>query len=183
MTTGRTVVGLVWGQTPRGVIGRDNAMPWHVPEDLARFKQLTSGHPVVMGRATWESLPERSRPLPGRTNVVLSRTPGLELAGALVVPDLPTALAAAAAAPGGDEVWVMGGGAVYAQALEVADRAEVTVIDLDVAGDTYAPHLPPDRWRLVDADPAGGWRQSARGPRYRFQSYRRTDVPRAGTAG
>jgi dihydrofolate reductase len=168
------VVGLVWGQTPRGVIGRDNAMPWHVPEDLARFKRLTSGHPVVMGRATWESLPDRSRPLPGRTNVVLSRTPGLELPGALVVGDLTTALAVAAASPGGDEVWVMGGGAVYAQALEVADRVEVTVLAVDVPGDTYAPPLPPDRWRLVEAEPAGGWQQSARGPRYRFESYRRS---------
>lgn len=102
-------VALVWAQSPRGVIGRDGALPWHVPEDLAHFKALTAGHPVVMGRATWESLPPRSRPLPGRTNVVLSRTAGLELPGASVATGLDDALALAAAAAGGDEIWVVGG--------------------------------------------------------------------------
>ncbi|MCR6689679.1 dihydrofolate reductase [Cellulomonas sp.] len=166
-------VALVWAQSPRGVIGRDGALPWHVPEDLAHFKALTAGHPVVMGRATWESLPPRSRPLPGRTNVVLSRTAGLELPGASVATGLDDALALAAAAAGGDEIWVVGGGAVYALALPRADRIEVTVVDDDVDGDTCAPHLPPAQWRLTAVDPAAGWHTSTRGARYRFQSYRR----------
>ncbi|WP_146841918.1 dihydrofolate reductase [Cellulomonas composti] len=168
-------VGLIWAQSPTGVIGVDGALPWHVPEDLAHFRAVTTGRPVVMGRATWESLPEAYRPLPGRRNVVLSRS-GFEAPGALVVDELPAALAAARASgtsQGSDEVWVVGGGAVYAAALPLADRVEVTVVDVGTAGDTHAPHLRPDEWRLVGADPAGGWHTSRTGLRYRFQSYRR----------
>lgn len=167
---------LVWAQSPTGVIGVDGALPWRVPEDLARFRELTTGHPVVMGRATWDSLPERFRPLPGRTNVVLSRDPGTTAPGALVVTSLADALEAA----GGDdedEVWVIGGGAVYALALPSADRVEITVVDVDVEGDTHAPVLG-EAFALVDASPADGWHTSAEGLRYRFESYRRVpDAP------
>lgn len=169
-------VALVWAQSVAGVIGADGALPWHVPEDLGRFKALTAGHPVVMGRATWDSLPPRLRPLPGRTNVVLSRRLDLELEGALVVHDLPAALAAASRAPGGEQVWVVGGGAVYALALPHADRVEVTVVDVTVAGDTRAPHLPPDEWRRERVEPAEGWSASSSGLGYRFDTYLRTRV-------
>ena len=166
-------VGLIWAQSPTGVIGRDGTLPWHVPEDLAHFRKTTSGRPVVMGRATWQSLPPAFRPLPGRRNVVLSRA-GFAADGALVVDSLEAALHALAGEQGApDEVWVIGGGAVYAAALPLADRVEVTVVDVAGDGDTHAPHLHPDEWRLVSADPAGGWHTSSTGLRYRFQSYRR----------
>ncbi len=176
MTTGERrapEVALVWAQSATGVIGADGAMPWHVPEDLARFRALTGGHPVVMGRATWDSLPPRWRPLPGRTNVVLSRQPGLALDGATVCGDLEAAWEVASAAPGGEQVWVVGGGAVYALALPRADRVELTQIDATVASDTHAPRLDPQEWRLESADPAGAWHTSSSGVRYRFETYRR----------
>lgn len=168
---GAADVALVWAQNPAGVIGVDGGLPWRVPEDMAHFKRLTDGHPVVMGRATWDSLPPRWRPLPGRTNLVLSRSADLELDGATVCADLPDALGRAARAPGGEQVWVVGGGAVYALALPRADRVEVTTVDVEVAGDTYAPHLSPDEWHLASVDPVEGWHTSSSGARYRFESY------------
>jgi len=161
------MLGLIWAQTPDGVIGRDGTLPWRLPEDLARFRALTDGHPVIMGRATWESLPARFRPLPGRDNIVLSRTPGFEAAGARVVSGLDEALAIV----GDRDAWVMGGGAVYAATLARAGRVEVTVVDTTVEGDTWAPPLDPERWRRVASDPEDGWRTSSDGLRFRFDSY------------
>ncbi|MBO9554138.1 dihydrofolate reductase [Cellulomonas sp.] len=163
------MIGLVWAQTPDGVIGRDGTLPWRLPEDLARFRTLTSGHPVIMGRATWESLPARFRPLPGRDNIVLSRTAGYVAEGAHVVDGLDEALALV----GDRDAWVMGGGAVYAEALPRAGRVEVTVVDTTVAdGDTWAPTLDPSRWRRVASDPAAGWHTSTTdGLRFRFETY------------
>lgn len=175
------VIAMIWAQTPERVIGRDGTMPWHVPEDLAHFRAHTHGHPVIMGRRTWESFPARFRPLPGRTNIVVSRTltateeAGAELraAGAVVVPDFGAALAAAAEADGCDTVWVIGGATLYEQALDVALRAEVTVIDADVDGDTHAPLLDA-RWRRTAVDPApDAWLDSASGPRHRFERWER----------
>ncbi|MCV7631485.1 dihydrofolate reductase [Micrococcus luteus] len=175
------VIAMIWAQTPERVIGRDGTMPWHVPEDLAHFRAHTHGHPVIMGRRTWESFPARFRPLPGRTNIVVSRTltateeAGAELraAGAVVVPDFGAALAAAAEADGCDTVWVIGGATLYEQALDVASRAEVTVIDADVDGDTHAPLLDA-RWRRTAVDPSpDAWLDSASGPRHRFERWER----------
>jgi dihydrofolate reductase len=161
-------LGLVWAQTPSGVIGLDGALPWHLPEDLAHFREVTDGHPVVMGRATWLSLPERFRPLPGRENVVLSRDPGFVAHGARVAASLPEALDLVV--PDDAEVWVIGGAAVYAAALPLADRLEVTEVDLDVAGDAFAPAIDPADWDTV----SGPWLTSRSGLRYRFCS----SVPR-----
>ncbi|MBO0900681.1 dihydrofolate reductase [Cellulomonas sp. zg-ZUI222] len=158
------MIGLVWAQTPAGVIGDAGAIPWHVPEDLAHFREVTAGGTVVMGRATWESLPERFRPLPGRRNVVLSRDPGYRAPGAEVLADLDAALRSA------PDVWVIGGGAVYAATLGRADRLEVTVVDLDVPGDTTAPAIGPG-WRLVAGGPDGPWHTSRTGTRYRFDTW------------
>ncbi|UZN04886.1 dihydrofolate reductase [Cellulomonas sp. S1-8] len=160
------MVALVWAQTPDGVIGDAGTIPWHVPEDMAHFRELTAGGTVVMGRATWQSLPERFRPLPGRANVVLSRDVSFEAPGAAVVDDLDAALT------DHPDAWVIGGGAVYAQAVERADRLEVTVVDLDVAGDTRAPDVPPG-WRLVTGGPQAPWLVSRTGTRYRFDTWRR----------
>ncbi|WP_125776203.1 dihydrofolate reductase [Antribacter gilvus] len=164
------MIGLIWGQAldaaGRPVIGAGNTIPWRVPEDFAHFKRITSGHPVVMGRLTWESLPRR--PLPGRTNIVITRTGTLPDDDAVVTRSLDEALAVAAQAPGGDEVWVMGGGRVYADALGLADRLEVTEVDLVVEGDAFAPALDPALWRAVRE---GEWATSSSGVRYRHLTY------------
>lgn len=154
---------LIWAQSVSGVIGRDGGIPWRLPEDQARFKELTHGHRVVMGRLTWESLPASVRPLPGRTNVVVTRDPGYTADGAVVVARLDDAL--------DDEAWVIGGGQIYALALPLAARCEVTEIDVDLPRqdtDAIAPVLD-DTWSVVK----GEWLTSATGLRYRFCSYHR----------
>ncbi|HEY0119781.1 MAG TPA: dihydrofolate reductase [Cellulomonas sp.] len=161
------VLGLIWAQTPAGVIGKGGALPWRVPEDLARFRHVTNGFPVVMGRATWLSLPERNRPLPGRLNVVLSRDAGFVPEGARPAPSMGAALSALSEPDGiDDEVWVIGGAAVYAAALPLADRLEVTEVDVDTDGDAFAPEVDPADWDTA----AGPWLTSRAGPRYRFVS-------------
>ncbi|MES2225425.1 MAG: dihydrofolate reductase [Patescibacteria group bacterium] len=120
-------------------IGRGGRLLWDIPEDMARFKKLTSGHPVIMGRKTWESLPPRFRPLPGRTNIVVSRIEDYFLEGALLAHSLPAAIALAKIAPGGEEVFVIGGGEIYRDALPHADRLYLTLIEDDRDGDTYFP--------------------------------------------
>lgn len=157
-------LGLIWAQSASGVIGRDGGIPWRLPEDQARFKELTLGHRVVMGRLTWESLPASVRPLPARTNVVVTRQPDYRADGADVVGTLEAALTDA-------ETWVIGGAQIYALALPSADRCEVTEIDVDLPprdGDAIAPGLD-DGWSVVK----GQWLTSVTGLRYRFCSYRR----------
>jgi dihydrofolate reductase len=159
-----TAVGLVWAQSKSGVIGRGGDIPWRVPEDLARFKQVTIGHTVVMGRRTWDSLPARVRPLPGRRNIVLSRQADFVADGADVLGSLENALI-------GPEVWVIGGAQIYALALPHATRCEVTEVDIDLPrddDDALAPVLD-EAWR----GETGEWLVSRAGLRYRFHSYRR----------
>ena len=124
-----------------GTIGRDNALPWRLPEDLRRFKALTTGHAIIMGRKTWESL---GRPLPGRRHVVVSRNPGYRADGVTVVGTLAEALAAA-----GSDAYVIGGAMLYAQALPFVDRLELTEIDADFAGDACFPPFDRHQWREV----------------------------------
>ncbi|KQO24432.1 dihydrofolate reductase [Acidovorax sp. Leaf76] len=133
---------LIYARAANGIIGKDNALPWHLPEDMAHFKQLTQGCPVVMGRRTWDSLPPRFRPLPGRTNIVVTRQGDWQAEGAHRAGSLQEALAQCNA---GQTVWVIGGAQVYAEALPLADRLEVTEIDRDFEGDAYAPALG-DAW-------------------------------------
>jgi dihydrofolate reductase len=166
-------IGLIWAQARGGVIGRDGTMPWHLPEDLAHFRDLTRGCRVVMGRATWQALPERFRPLPDRHNVVLTRQQGLVLPGAEVTGSLSEALGGLGdAAAGGSTVWVIGGGQVYAATMHYAHRLCVTEIDDEVDGDTYAPAIDGE-WLLVSRDSDAGWQLSRTGLRYRFREYRR----------
>lgn len=158
------MLGLIWAQTPTGVIGRDNTIPWRIPEDTAHFKAVTTGHPVVMGRRTWDSLPPRFRPLADRRNIVVTRDRDWSADGAEVAHSLDDALVLA----GDGETWVMGGGEIYAAALDRADRVEVTEVDLDVDGDAYAPVLGPG-WV---AGHTGDWQDSSRdGTRFRFVTY------------
>ncbi|WP_395243452.1 dihydrofolate reductase [Agromyces sp. MMS24-K17] len=161
---GSVRVGLVWAEARDGVIGAAGGMPWHLPEDLAHFKQVTDGCPVVMGRRTWESLPPRFRPLPGRRNLVVTRQPDWAADGAERAASLDEALALAAEGRGPDGwTWVIGGAEVYRQAITLADRLEVTEIDLEVAGDAVAPSR--DGWRPTEA---GDWQTSRTGLCYRF---------------
>lgn len=159
-------IGLVWAEAKGGVIGAGGGMPWHVPEDLAHFKAVTSGSPVVMGRKTWESLPERFRPLPGRRNIVVTRNEDWSADGAERAASLDAALAAATDAEAPEWVWIIGGGELFREAIGSADRLEVTELDVEVDGDTFAP----DRsgWRPAGVEPAEGWRTSSSGIRYRF---------------
>jgi dihydrofolate reductase len=160
-------LGMIWAQSTTGVIGRDGRLPWRLPEDLAHFREITNGRPVIMGRRTWESLPERFRPLPGRRTIVLSRQPGYEAPGAEVAGSLEQAVRLADGA--GGMAWLAGGADVYAAgAGGLATVAEVTEVDLDVPGDTFAPSL--SGWRL---DAAGEWLTSRTGVRYRFLRYLR----------
>jgi dihydrofolate reductase len=173
------IVGMIWAQTNQGVIGADGGMPWHLPEDLAHFKRITGGHPVVMGRKTWDSFPAKYRPLPGRTNIVVTRQPGWgstpEAGGAVVLDSLDQALVEAQLSPGGDEVWVLGGGQIFAQAMDDCNVAVVTVINTDVPGDTQAPVLGPE-WMFRGATPKEGWHTSANGTEYRFTLWARGET-------
>jgi dihydrofolate reductase len=162
-------LGMVWAQARGGVIGHDGVLPWHLPEDMGRFRRLTLGHPVLMGRGTWDSLPDRFRPLPGRDNVVLTRRPGWQAPGAVVVGSVEAAERVLA----GRDAWVIGGAEVYAEVIDRADRLEVTEIDLDVPGDAFAPTVDHDVWTPVDVDPAEGWHESTTGLRYRFTRFER----------
>jgi dihydrofolate reductase len=169
-------IALVWAQSADRFIGAAGTLPWYLPEDLARFRELTIGHPVIMGRSTWESLPERFRPLPGRQNVVLS-SQVRELPGAQVAADLETALAMVA----GQDAWGIGGARVFTEFLPHATRLEVTQVDTVVNGDTRAPVLDRD-WHVEHRTPAEGWATSTTELRYRFLSFARTDPEPAGRA-
>lgn len=173
-----TGIGMIWAQTKAGVIGKDGSMPWHLPEDLKHFSQLTTGHPVIMGRKTWESFPAKYRPLPGRTNIVVTRnaewasTPEAE--GALVVSSLDEALLESQFAPGGQKVWIIGGAQIFEQSMNLANLAVVTIIDADFDGDTFAPELGDD-WTFDTMAPAEGWLTAKNGTKYRFTSWRRNE--------
>jgi dihydrofolate reductase len=157
---------MVWARSRDGVIGADGALPWHLPEDLRLFRALTLGSTVVMGRRTWESLPSRFRPLPGRRNVVLSSTLGPAEAGVAVARSVPDVLAM------GEDLWVIGGGAVYTAFLPHAAEVVVTEVDVRPAGDTRAPELGPE-WLPGGRFPATGWAESAGGLRFRVMLWRR----------
>lgn len=129
---------LIYARAANGVIGSNNTLPWHLPEDMAHFKQLTQGCTVIMGRKTWDSLPPRFRPLPGRTNIVVTRQSDWQAEGALRATSLADAVAQCAA---DQTAWVIGGAQIYAEALPLADCVEVTEIEQDFDGDAVAPTL------------------------------------------
>lgn len=157
------MTGLIWAQSSSGIIGRDNGIPWRVPEDMARFKELTMGHTVIMGRMTWDSLPAKFRPLPGRRNVVVTRQVGYLAEGADVVGSLEDAPL--------EDAWVIGGSQIYRLAMPWATRCEVTEVDIHLHredDDALAPVLD-EGW--VGA--ADHWQDSSSGLRYRFYTYLR----------
>jgi dihydrofolate reductase len=149
-----------------GVIGRDGGLPWRLPEDLAHFREVTTGHPVVMGRRTWESLPDRFRPLPGRRNVVVTRNAHWSAEGAERAGSLDEALGLV---DGAERISVIGGGELFAAALPLADELLLTEIDLELAGDTYFP--PWDRDAFVEI--ARDEHVAEDGTPFAFVTYRR----------
>lgn len=120
-------------------IGKDNRLLWNIPGDLPRFKALTLGHPVIMGRKTWESLPEKFRPLPGRANIVITRDSSYEAPGAILAQSFPEALSRARDAEGAEEVFIIGGQQVYECALPFAHRLYLTLVDDEPEGDAFFP--------------------------------------------
>ena len=157
-------LGLIWAQARGGVIGAGGTMPWHLPEDLAHFKQTTLGSTVVMGRRTWESIEPRFRPLVDRRNVVVTRNPSWAAAGAEVVHSVDDAL-------GDADTWVMGGGQLFQATIDRAARLEVTEIDASYDGDTFAPAIDFSVWEPTPLTVDAPWLTSHNGLRYRFLTY------------
>ena len=173
-------IGMIWAQTTAGVIGDGADMPWYLPEDLKHFKNATTGYPVVMGRTSWEALDDGFRPLPGRTNYVITRQDDYDAPGGIIEPSIPSALANAAeqilnelkdsASVNGTDgaadertptVWVLGGGQVYAQCMPVADRIVITEIDMEAPErfQVYAPLVPTEEFE----EHAEEWQESLKG--------------------
>lgn len=148
-------VSIIAAVGPDRIIGRGGGLPWRLPEDLKRFKALTTGHPVVMGRKTWNEI---KKPLPGRTNVVITRDTAFRAEGATVTSSFEEALRAARAAPGAEEIFVVGGGEIYAQALGVADRMYLTHVEAAAEGDTRFPEWDASAFRLVKEEVRPGLR-------------------------
>src|SRR5690554_5787328 len=163
-------VSLIVAATRNQVIGLENQMPWHLPDDLRYFKQCTLGKPIVMGRKTWESL---GRPLPGRLNIVVTRQAVAEYAGAEGFSDLAASLQRGrewASQQGVDEVMLIGGVQLYQQALPLAQRIYLTRIDLELEGDTFFPVLDPQQWRKTDAQTHAPHNEQ---PGYTFEVWQR----------
>ncbi len=148
------IVGGVVAMTRQRVIGRGGSLPWRIPSDLERFKKITSGRPgenhaVIMGRTTWSSLPNQFRPLPGRLNYVLSRTPALALPGAEVHENLESALSSCHL-QSVTHAWIIGGREVYSAALELIQILHITWVEADVEGDVRFPEYGLAEWRVVN---------------------------------
>jgi len=145
------VLSIIVAMARNRVIGAQNRLPWHLPAELRRFKAITMGHHIIMGRRTWESI---GRLLPGRTTVVVTRNPDYRVPGAIVAHSLAQAIRAC---EGDDEVFVIGGEAMFREALPLADRIYLTRIDAELAGDTFFPEVDLSRWRETDRQemPAG----------------------------
>ncbi|MGH8764471.1 MAG: dihydrofolate reductase [Burkholderiales bacterium] len=154
---------LVAAVARNGVIGANSKLPWHLPEDLAHFKKLTLGHPIIMGRRTWDSL---GRPLPGRENIVISRRPGFEAPQASVASSIEAAVALCA---GEAVAFVIGGAEIYAAALPLADGLVMTEIDRDYEGDTRFPDWDRRAWKVSQRET----HISKDGVRFEFVLYER----------
>ena len=157
---------LILARAANGVIGLNNTLPWHLPEDMAHFKRTTLGCPVIMGRKTWDSLPPKFCPLPGRLNVVVTRQPDWRADGALAAHSLQEARALC---PPDSDAWVIGGADIYAQALPLASTAVVTEIDADFDGDAFAPKFGT-QW----TETAREHHTSAGGLKFSFVTYRQS---------
>lgn len=160
----KTHFSLIVAVAQNGVIGINNTLPWRLPEDLKRFKALTSGHPIIMGRKTFESL---GRPLPNRRNLVISRNPDCALAGAEVFTSIEAAMAACA---GAEKAFVIGGGEIYRQALALVDELQITEVDLAPEGDAFFPAIDTAVWQEVAREAQV---DAASGVQYAFVTYQK----------
>lgn len=152
--TGRPELVAIAAVADNGVIGSAGDIPWRIEGDLPRLKRLTMGHVLLMGRRTYDTL---GRPLPGRTNIVVSRDPDWRADGVLVAHDLDAALALAAEAAPGRIIWVFGGGEIYRLAWELLDRLELTEVHRRPEGDTTLPAIDPEVWAETTRDPHDGF--------------------------
>lgn len=169
MSPTRPILTLIVAVARHGAIGRGNGLLWHEPQDQRHFRAATLGCPVIMGRKTWDSLPPRFRPLPGRRNIVLSRNPGWHADGAEVAAGLDQALARLAGSPGVERIFVIGGAQLYAQALPLADELLLTEIDAEFEADSFFP-----AWdRLAFDETARETHRDAAGRDFAFVTYRR----------
>lgn len=171
-----TTISLVVAIARNGVIGREGDLPWRQSTDLKRFKAITLGKPIVMGRKTWESFPKR--PLPGRENIVISRDISYDAPGASVVTSLGAALTLARTRARclatGDEICVVGGGQVYAEALPLADRLHVTHVEAEIDGDTRFPAIDAAQWIPVSENIVPAGEKDDHATRYVVYERRRT---------
>jgi dihydrofolate reductase len=158
--TAKPRVAFVVAVARNGVIGSDGGLPWHISSDLKRFKALTMGKPVIMGRKTWESLPRK--PLPGRTNIVVTRQGDYQAPDAVVV-STPIEALSRAAALNPTEIAVIGGGEIFSQLMPFADRLYLSEIDLDAPGDTVFPTVDPTEWNEVSRETHAGQEGEAAG--------------------
>ncbi len=172
---------LIAAVAANNVIGKDNKIPWHFKEDIQRFRQLTMGHPILMGRKTFDSLPDRFRPLPGRLNVVLTRNAEYRASTGVVLPIYTPARKQAVAGvvlyssldealqrlQDNEQVYVIGGEQVYQQAMPLAQRLEITQVHKDYAGDAFFPTINPEEWRRSMSI------KSINNDNYSFITYRR----------
>ncbi len=161
-------LGLIWAQSSNGAIGRDGSIPWRIPEDLAHFKTITLDSIVVMGRKTWDSLPQRFRPLSSRTNVVVTRQKGWSAEGAIAVDSIDSALSVDPVR----DTWVIGGAELYDATIGFADRLEVTELRDAIDGDRFGPAIGAE-WTVSRTEPSTGWATSTTGLDYRWRSYLR----------
>lgn len=159
------IITLIAAYDRRGAIGREGRLPWNIPEDMRRFRQLTDGHPVVVGRATWESI---GRPLSGRTLIVVTSRPLSPPAGVTVAHSIDDAIIRGEES-GTDELFIAGGESIYRQTMDRADRLLLTEIDADFGGDRYFPPIDEGRFRLVSRE------EFPNTPPLRFLDYRRVD--------
>ena len=151
MSSTRPKLSLIVARAKNGVIGMDGDMPWQLSEDLKRFKKLTQGKPIIMGRNTWESLPRK--PLPKRTNIVLSRQHDFHADGAMTATNITLALAMAEAVcvkTGENEIHIIGGAHLYKAALPYADKLYITEVHAEPEGDTWFPEIEADKWRTTE---------------------------------
>ena len=160
------IISLIAALASNRAIGKDNALLWHLPEDMRHFRETTRGKPVIMGRKTWESLPESFRPLPGRHNIVVSRDPAYQASGATLVRSFEDAVQQAADE---EEVFVIGGGELYSQALPLASRLYLTEIAQSFDGDVFFPEVPPQDWQEISRQPSQGVTE----PQFSFAVYQR----------
>ena len=163
----RPALALIAAVARNGAIGKGNALLWRESADQQHFRRVTMGCPVIMGRKTWDSLPERFRPLPGRVNIVVTSNPKWQAEGAHTAASLDAAVALAGAAP---KAFVIGGAQVYALALPLVDELVLTEIDADLDGDTFFPAWSRAHFTETSREP----HTSAQGPGYSFVTYRRT---------